>query len=97
MKMFSHLLFFSLIVFGFPKSYLVESEGKSEKAGDYVDNQAKIHITNGDAKVKPSQVGPGDKESQSGEKNKNRGGNQDVKKNFNRHFFNPGKSWVNRI
>ena len=95
MKMFSHLLFFSLIVFSFPKSYLVESEGKSEKAGDYVDNQAEIHIANGDARVnvKPGQVGPGDKESQSEEKNKNRGGNQDVKKNFNRHFFNPGKSW----
>ena len=91
--MFSHLLFFSLIVFGFPKSYLVESEGKSEKAGDYVDNQAEIQITNGDARVKLGQVGPGDKESQSEEKNKNRGGNQDVKKNLNRHFFNPGRSW----
>ena len=87
MKMFSHLLFFSLIVFGFPKSYLVESEGKSGKAGDYVDNK----VTNGDARVKPIQVDTGDKESQSVEK-ENIGGKQDVEKNFNRHIFNPGKA-----
>ena len=97
MKMLSYLLFFSLIVFSFPKKYLLESEGKAGKSGDYVDSQIKNQFTNGDARVEPSQVDTGDKESQSGEKNKNRGGKQDVKKDFNRHFFNPGKSWVNRI
>ena len=88
--MLSYLLFFSLIVFSFPKKYLLESEGKAGKAGDYVDNQAKIQIADGDARVKPDQVVTGDKESQSEKKNKNRGGKQ--KKNFNRHFFNPGKA-----
>ena len=85
--MFSHLLFFSLIVSVFTKKYLLESEGKAGKAGDYVDNK----VTNGDARVKPSQVDTGDKESQSGEK-KNIGGKQDVEKNFNRHLFTPGKA-----
>ena len=91
MKMFSHLLFFSLIVFSFPKKYLLESEGKAGKSGDYVDNQIKDQFTNGDARVKPSQVGTGDNESQSGKK-ENIGGKQDVEKNFNRHLFTPGKA-----
>ena len=87
MKMFRRLLFFSLIVFSFHKKYLLESEGKAGKAGDYVDNK----VTNGDARVKPIQVDTGDKESQSVEK-KNKGGKQDVEKNFNRHLFTPGKA-----
>ena len=89
--MFSHLLFFSLIVSVFTKKYLLESEGKAGKAGDYVDNQIKDQFTNGDARVKPSQVGTGDNESQSGKK-ENIGGKQDVEKNFNRHLFTPGKA-----
>ena len=39
--MFRRLLFFSLIVFSFHKKYLLESEGKAGKSGDYVDNQIK--------------------------------------------------------
>ena len=87
MKMLSYLPFFSLIVFSFPKKYLLESEGKAGKSGDYVDNK----VTNGDARVKPSQVDTGDKESQSVEK-ENIGGKQDVEKNFNRHIFTSGKT-----
>ena len=87
MKMFSHLLFFSLIVSVFTNKYLLESEGKAGKSGDYVDNK----VTNGDARVSPSQVDTGDKESQSGEK-ENIGGKHDMEKNFNRHIFNPGKA-----
>ena len=89
--MFRRLLFFSLIVFSFHKKYLLESEGKAGKSGDYVDNKIENQFTNGDARVSPSQVDTGDKESQSVEK-ENIGGKQDVEKNFNRHIFNPGKA-----
>ena len=91
MKMFRRLLFFSLIVSVFTKKYLLESEGKAGKSGDYVDSQIKNQFTNGDARVKPIQVDTGDKESQSGEK-ENIGGKQDVEKNFNRHIFTSGKT-----